>query len=349
MKVKVAFCEKQSAKKNNSYSPSATKPALVMDAWCKSGIVFDLVNIKPSTRKDISSVHSRKMVSDILDLKRANGFSNKLPEVAEALPWVCGSMVSAVDDVIQYGGVCFSPTSGAHHAGYNFTGGFCTFNFLAMAAKHAYDNYGCRVGILDCDAHYGNGTADIIKRFDWKWIVHHSVGSSYGKHKAYLAHLKTALAKFENVDVMIYNAGADPHENDPLGGMLSTEELMERDRIVLEFCRERNIPTAISLAGGYQDNIKDVIEIHVNTFKVADELWENSFDIGDIIERKKDVPIDIFNDQLDLGFDDKSRSYPCGDFLNAIDDVVELFSSEMSRTELNEYLEIYLRSFKNRS
>lgn len=351
MKVKIAYSDRQSAKKNDSFSPSATKPALFMKAIKKlDNFSFDHYEVKPASRADIATVHDKKMVNRILDLKQSNGFSNKLKDVADALPWVCGSMITAVNEVVEHGGVCFSPTSGAHHAGYNFTGGFCTFNFLAMAAKHVNFEYGVKVGILDCDAHFGNGTQDIIDHFGWKWVHHHSMGDKYGKHRTYLAHLKTALLGFNGIDVMIYNAGADPHENDPLGGMLSTSELAERDNLVLNWCRERNIPVAISLAGGYQDKIEEVIKVHVNTFKIAHDLWADALDLGDVLwtEKVTEMNDDGPSEQYLLDFTESEWVHHEADFLSGINDLIELYEPEMSVPEMIAHLEIYLQSLKNR-
>ena len=74
-------------------------------------------------------------------------------------------------------------------------------------------------------------------------------------------------------DVVLYQAGADPHVNDPLGGMMTTDELRRRDELVFETCDALGLPVAWNLAGGYQveadGSIPAVLEIHENTLRAA--------------------------------------------------------------------------------
>ena len=70
---------------------------------------------------------------------------------------------------------------------------------------------------------------------------------------------------FADCDLLIYQAGADPHVNDPLGGFLTTAELSERDRIVFSVAKSIGIPVVWNLAGGYQEPLSRVLEIHRNT------------------------------------------------------------------------------------
>lgn len=72
-------------------------------------------------------------------------------------------------------------------------------------------------------------------------------------------------------DVILYQAGADPHVDDPLGGFLSTAQLRERDRLVFVTANSLGIPIAWNLAGGYQvdsgGGIQSVLDIHNNTMR----------------------------------------------------------------------------------
>ena len=85
--------------------------------------------------------------------------------------------------------------------------------------------------------------------------------------------LDLAFGKIEEweADLVIYQAGADPHVNDPLGSVgLTTEQMRKRDRVVFEGLRDRDIPVMFVLAGGYQEPIKEkLIPLHVNTFEEA--------------------------------------------------------------------------------
>jgi hypothetical protein len=60
------------------------------------------------------------------------------------------------------------------------------------------------------------------------------------------------VRQFADCDVLLYQAGADPHIDDPLGGWLTDAQLAQRDRLVFETCRELGLPVAWNLAGGYQ-------------------------------------------------------------------------------------------------
>lgn len=76
-------------------------------------------------------------------------------------------------------------------------------------------------------------------------------------------------------DLIYYLAGADPYQEDQLGGLaLSVDGLQERDRIVLAAARKRQIPLAITFAGGYARRVTDTVEIHVNTIRSARQCFE---------------------------------------------------------------------------
>ncbi len=77
--------------------------------------------------------------------------------------------------------------------------------------------------------------------------------------------LRETVARFDSYDLVLYQAGADVHVDDPLGGVLSTDEMIARDRIVFDAARASETPVAWNLAGGYQEPLARVIELHVNT------------------------------------------------------------------------------------
>jgi len=184
-------------------------------------------------------------------------------------------MVSAAKEAVNNGKVAVAPCSGFHHAGIDWPQGYCTFNGLIVAAyilknKRLAD----KVGILDFDMHYGNGTADIIKKRHLDWIVHLSAGAKYymqGQANEFLGLIPKMVNLMSDCDVILYQAGADPHINDPLGGWLTTDQLAERDQIVFTMAKRLGIPVAWNLAGGYQTDedgsIRPVLDIHDNTMK----------------------------------------------------------------------------------
>jgi acetoin utilization deacetylase AcuC-like enzyme len=291
--VKVFFDPRQVAAAD-SFSPSAGKPGLVVDSWTRLGIPFEVNSFAPLTTDEMALAHSPTYVKGILTRKQLNGFGNRNASVAKSLPWVCGSMAAAVRHAFETGETCFSPTSGAHHAGYNFGGGFCTFNSLMVGVQILRQEVrDVRVAIIDCDAHFGNGTADIIKRLRIPFISHYSFGeerfrtrrssslewgahAGLGSHEVseWLEELPGKMAGYMNgCDLAIFNAGVDPHIDDPLGGYLTTEEMTQRDDIVLRTAFELGVPVALALAGGYQkgpnDSINAVLQLHDATFETA--------------------------------------------------------------------------------
>jgi acetoin utilization deacetylase AcuC-like enzyme len=129
-----------------------------------------------------------------------------------------------------------------------------------------------RVGILDLDQHYGDGTENIIQTLKTGFVQHYS-SAEYFNHvwqaEEFLAKIPVLVEAMKGCDVLLYQAGADPHVEDPLGGWLTTEQLANRDRLVFEAARELRIPVAWNLAGGYQKPLRKVLDIHDNTMRAC--------------------------------------------------------------------------------
>lgn len=271
----VFYDERQNVRSNESFSPSAQKPAQVAKSWRDLGLATSFVSFKPSTRDDIKLVHDPAYVDGVLDCREYNGFGNKSPEVAAALPWVCGSMAAAALYAYEHKVNTFSPTSGAHHAHYARGLGYCTFNFLMMAALIAHNNGAKKIGIVDCDMHHGDGTENIIMQLEIDYIRHYSFAKSsswdWDSSEHFIDEFAESLREFDDCDLILYNAGVDPHVNDPLGGVLTTEQMASRDFILYLCMKSMHIPVATSLAGGYQrdknGSISAVIELHNNTLR----------------------------------------------------------------------------------
>lgn len=275
--MKVFYDTRQVALNNDSFSPSAGKPALVVEEWKKRGYNFSLSEVTPLTREQFYLSHDKKFVDDVLDLKRDNGFDNRSPDVAKALSWTSGSMYCAARDAYLNKSITCSPTSGFHHAHYDFSEGFCTFNGLTLTAILLRKEFhAIRVGIVDIDHHWGNGTENIIKHLGLDYIRHYTFGGENsdnyfwkGGEKAenWLLRLPSIVEKFSDCDIVLYQAGADPHVNDPYGGALTDAQLRERDRVVFQILRKNNIPVSWDLAGGYQIPIQKVLDIHNATME----------------------------------------------------------------------------------
>ena len=267
-------------------SPSAHKPRLVVEDWKKHfGAAIELCSFEPATEQQIERAHQADFVKGVLACTVANGFGNRDEAVAQSLPYTSGSMVAAAEYAVLHKEVVCSPTSGFHHAGFSAAGGYCTFNGLMVTALALKDaGLVNRVAILDCDEHYGDGTDSIIRALAIDWIEHHTQGQEFwgasGAAKgAYERWLSAAIAKCQSCDLILYQAGADPHINDPLGGLLTTAQMRERDRTV--FQQLGHLPMVWNLAGGYQvvqgeteaERIEPVLALHRETARLHCEIF----------------------------------------------------------------------------
>lgn len=272
--MKVYFKSEMNVESNESYSPSAGKPMKVLRHWETN--YPDLIKIKdfsPLSIEDLHLAHDPKYVSDVFNLIKPNGFGNKSRQVADSLLYTSGSLYAAAVAALTYGGATCSPTSGFHHASYGEAYGFCTFNGLVVAARKVVeqDKLARSVTIIDCDQHPGDGTRNIVKKLKLDYIKLWSLGEymrdGFESEEQFLQDLRTQM---ENVtsELVIYQAGADPHVNDPLGGTLSTETMRKRDEIVFSVAKEKGIAVVWNFAGGYQD-MKVLLELHTNTLLEA--------------------------------------------------------------------------------
>ena len=282
MKLSVHYTPKMVADAA-SYSPSAAKPAQVMASWSQTGLPLEIEAPLPISVDQFSLAHDRAFVEGVLGGHINNGFGNKSPSVVASLPYTSGAMLSAARAALANRWGAIAPCSGFHHAGYEYAGGFCTFNgLLVTAAVLVAEGAVRKIGIIDFDQHWGDGTDNIIRRLDLgERVRHYSPTSTFGRpHKAeaFLAQLPQLLVPLADCDLVLYQAGADPHIDDPLGGWLTTEQLYRRDVGVFEVLRELGIPVAWNLAGGYQrdaeGSIRPVLTIHDNTLRAFARTWD---------------------------------------------------------------------------
>ena len=264
---------------SGGFSPSAAKPKAVMESWRKLDIPLTVIAPEPVSVEDIARAHLPAFVDAVLSCQVENGFGNSSEAVAKSLPYTSGAMLAAAREALRNGKVAVAPCAGFHHACYAYPRGFCTFNGLMVTALalHASGEVK-RVGILDFDQHYGDGTDNIIEHLKIKWIKHYSAGKYYGftgEAKRFLMSIPGLVKRMQSCDVILYQAGADPHIDDPLGGWLTTEQLYERDLIVFETAAELGISIAWNLAGGYQTPLRKVLQIHDGTMRACGKVYLN--------------------------------------------------------------------------
>jgi len=193
----------------------------------------------------------------------------------------------------QYG-IAFNVAGGTHHAGTNWGEGFCMLNDQAVAANYLlYSQLASSILIIDLDVHQGNGTAQIFENEPrvFTFSMHGANNFPYRKEhsdldiplhdgttgETYLSILKDTLPKLiaqQKPDFIFYLSGVDVLATDKLGKLsLTINECKARDRFVLEQCLKHQIPVQVSMGGGYSPDIRDIVEAHCNTFRLADEMW----------------------------------------------------------------------------
>ena len=279
--MKVFYRPELATSRPDPASPSAHKPALVVADWLRRGLIApdDVLGFEPVTRDDFKLAHDPRFVDDIYSLRHPNGYGNVDPELLATLPYTTGSLLAAAHHALAAREAVCSPTSGYHHAHHGFAGGFCTFNGLIVTALKLHQaGLVQSVGILDLDVHYGDGTDELIRHHRLDWIIHETQGRHFhtradiGRHGAfYFEWLEQALDRVAACDLVLYQASADPHVRDPLGGLLDEGELQRRDQTV--FSRLRGRPLVWNLAGGYQldpwGRIDPVLRLHRNTARAC--------------------------------------------------------------------------------
>ncbi|HXH03391.1 MAG TPA: histone deacetylase [Candidatus Competibacteraceae bacterium] len=216
------------------------------------------------------------------------------PALVERARRSSGATIAAARAALE-DGVAANLAGGTHHAFADRAQGFCVFNDSAIAARTVQaEGRVRRVLIVDCDVHQGNGTAAILR--DDPTIFTFSI---HGAHnfplrkeisdldvelpdgcgdEAYLAALERALdvaLERARAELAIYLAGADPYAGDRLGRLaLSKAGLAARDELVLRRCREVGLAVAMSMAGGYADDIDEIVDIHFRSVWIASEYCQ---------------------------------------------------------------------------
>ncbi len=266
---------------SESYSPSSAKPSKVVESWQRQ-FAIDIHEPVPVTVEDYARAHDRAWVEAVLAGNALNGFSNKSAAIAASLPYTSGAMLSAARHVMQGHPVAAAPCSGFHHATFKEAMGFCTFNGLMVTACALKADGVESVGILDLDMHYGNGTDDILPRVDQEgWCAHFTAGRTFRQadqaERFFDKWLPATLRLLSGCDIVLYQAGADPHVDDPQGGWLTTDELRKRDAMVFDALAAAKVPVVWNLAGGYQiepdGSIPKVLEIHDNTMRECARVY----------------------------------------------------------------------------
>jgi acetoin utilization deacetylase AcuC-like enzyme len=269
----VVFYSNEAVAEADSFSPSAGKPGAAVRAWRAAQLPIDVRPILPVTIRELSAAHDASFVQGVLEGRIDNGFQNRRPDVARSLPFTSGAMLCAARHALDQGVAC-APVSGFHHANYASAGGYCTFNGLMVTAIRLLAEARVRrVMVLDCDMHYANGTDDIIERLSLASQVDNVTFGRWfttpAQAAAYLERLEREAGRIRDFDLVLYQAGADVHVDDPLGGVLTTEQMRLRDEVVFSAAKAAGVPLAWNLAGGYQQPLSTVLDLHTQTMRAC--------------------------------------------------------------------------------
>jgi acetoin utilization deacetylase AcuC-like enzyme len=265
---------------------------------------ISLVEALPASDGELALAHTPRYVHAVSEghlsaaEQREIGFPWS-PRMAERATRSVGATIAAARTALMHGhGVAVNLAGGTHHAQTDKGSGYCVFNDVAVAARlmqaewHRRERRLLRVAVIDLDVHQGNGTAAIFCDDDTVFTLSLHGARNFPLRKEpsdldvelpdgctdgpYLDALDDALAALwrrhgERLPgLAFYLAGADPHEGDRLGRLkISAAGLAERDRRVFAACRERGVPVAVSMAGGYGRNIDDTVAVHLRTLQEA--------------------------------------------------------------------------------
>jgi acetoin utilization deacetylase AcuC-like enzyme len=219
------------------------------------------------------------------------------PAMAERARRSVGATLQACRSAMGGAGLAANLAGGTHHAYADKGSGFCVFNDAAVAARlmqaeHARSHRArgpLQVAIVDLDVHQGNGTARIFANDAsvFTLSLHGAKNFPFRKEPSdldvelpdgcddafYMEALERALdeltQRFEP-GLVIYLAGADPHEGDRLGRLkLSYDGMEARDRRVMDWAWQRRVPLAFTMAGGYGHDMETTVQVQMHTYRTA--------------------------------------------------------------------------------
>jgi acetoin utilization deacetylase AcuC-like enzyme len=262
----------------------------------------------PATDGELALVHTPAYISAVAEGGLTNAEQREIgfpwsPAMAERARRSVGATLQACRAALAGEGLAGNLAGGTHHAYAHKGGGFCVFNDVAVAARLMQVEWArkgrqhraqpLRVAIIDLDVHQGNGTAHIFRDDPCVFTLSLHGENNFPFRKepgdldvelpdgcndpTYMQALEQALVELDDrfsPDLVIYLAGADPHEGDRLGRLSLTDDGMEaRDRRVFEWAWQRRIPVAITMGGGYGRDIETTLRVQFNTWRIALSHW----------------------------------------------------------------------------
>ena len=248
-------------------------------------------------KSDVLKVHTNDYFDRLTSLQispkeqRVSGFVHNNRLVNREL-MIMGGTKACAKRVLK-GGAAMNIAGGTHHAFTNRGEGFCLLNDQAIAAKWLLDSTEVsKILIVDLDVHQGNGTAEIFAQSPevFTFSVHGKNNYPLKKEQSdldielpdgcsdreYLYQLEVALDKILRdfkPDFIFYQCGVDVVSTDKLGRLALTRDgCKRRDEIVFNTVKELEVPVVCTMGGGYSPQIKDIVEAHANTYRVAQQI-----------------------------------------------------------------------------
>jgi acetoin utilization deacetylase AcuC-like enzyme len=281
---------------------------LLHEGTCKADNFFEPQML---SEEHILAVHTKEYFNNLLNLSVDKSAARKIGfPLSEALVKRGRIISQGTIDCCEYAlkhGISMNIAGGTHHAYTDHGEGFCLLNDQAIAARYLLKKYVeikqiasrasnlviKKILIVDLDVHQGNGTAEIFQNDAsvFTFSMHGAGNYPFRKEKSdldiavpdgsgddvYLKELKETLPKLieeQQPDFIFYLAGVDILETDKLGRLNCTlKGCKERDRFVLQLCKDLEIPVEVSMGGGYSPEIKTIIEAHANTFRLAQKIF----------------------------------------------------------------------------
>jgi len=276
------------------------KYRLLRDRVAAECAAVRLVEALPASEGELALAHSPDYIERVFAgtlsaaEQRAIGFPWS-PAMAERARRSVGATISAARSALAEGAAA-QLAGGTHHAHADRGSGYCVFNDIAVAARlmqaetHRHMRRALNVVVIDLDVHQGDGTAAIFADDASVFTLSLHGEKNFPARKPpsdldvalpdgctdgpYLDALDTALEQMwqhqPQPGLAFYLAGADPHEDDRLGRLkLTAAGLAERDRRVFAACRERGVPVAVVMGGGYGRDIHTTVALQLATVRQA--------------------------------------------------------------------------------
>jgi acetoin utilization deacetylase AcuC-like enzyme len=290
-KIKTFYNPLQAVTSKVGFSRSPEKPALLLQFLKDKNIFHDCFEIEPGfdpfQKEDFLIAHTQEYIDAFFAGEKPLASSNGLQwssELLRSVTYTNSSLYHAIKHSVENPSqICFSPTSGFHHARPGSGSGFCTFSGQVIASVKLFRELGKRGAYMDLDGHFGNSIEDsrdvvaflndaVPEGFNFNPL---SSGSAYIKDfERCLDRLDQAVNK-KQIDYVVWCHGADSHEWDDLGSQCNTEEWFLCSKLFFEWAKQLKLPhplgIIITLFGGYRsgDDYNSVLSLHTGDLVIC--------------------------------------------------------------------------------